>query len=153
VLPSAEVEDVIRSLTAFKGIRRRGRLYLPTDQYLTYNPQRLSALAHALTALLGMLRTVEHNIGSKRAATLFERTAINPNFPAAELPSFHRRFKTSAGNFIWLTDGDMRRREAKHVGGRRTRLGVCIFAFEEPQLAGTTRRVKTRAVRAKVRRR
>ncbi|HVZ35295.1 MAG TPA: DUF6502 family protein [Polyangiaceae bacterium] len=153
VLPSTNVEDVIRSLIELKGIHRRGRLYTPAGQYLTYNQQRTSALAHGLTALLGMLRTVEHNIASRRVATLFERAAINPSFPAAELPSFHRRFKSIAGDFIWSIDGDMRRREAKYAGGRRTRLGVGIFAFEDPQFTGTTRRMKRSPVRrAKVKR-
>ena len=142
VLPSANVEEVIRSLIDLKGIRRRGRFYTPTDQYLTYNHQRLSALAHGLTALLGMLRTVEHNLASSRDRTLFERAAINPSFPAVELAAFHRRFKALAGDFLWTIDGDMRRREKKHSGGRRSRLGIGIFAFEEPQSPSTKRRGK-----------
>lgn len=153
VLPSANVEDVIRSLIELRSIRRRGRLYAPNGQYVTYNQQRISALAHGLTALLGMLRTVEHNIASPRVARLFERAAINPSFPVTELASFHRRFKSVAGDFIWSIDGDMRRREEKHTGGRRTRLGVGIFAFEEPRVTGTRRRGKgTSARRAKARR-
>jgi hypothetical protein len=148
VLPSANVDEVIRSLIDLKGVRRRGPLYVPTEQYLTYNQQRLSALAHGLTALLGMLRTVEHNLASPRERTLFERAAINPSFPVAERAAFHRRFKSLAGDFIWSIDGDMRRREEKHVGGRRTRLGVGIFAFEEPPNTGAKK-----AVRASSRRR
>jgi hypothetical protein len=154
VLPSANVEDVIRSLIDLKGIRRRGRLYAPAGQYLTYNQQRVSALAHGLTALLGMLRTVEHNIASPRAKTLFERAAINPSFPVADLASFHRRFKSVAGDFIWSIDGDMRRREARRDGGRRTRLGVGIFAFEEPRGSGSGCRGRRSSVRrTKARRR
>lgn len=152
VLPDAKVEDVIQSLIDLKGIRRRGRLYAPTGQYLSYHQQRVSALAHGLTALLGMLRTLEHNVASRREATLFEKTAINPRFPLAELSSFHRRFKSLAGDFIWSIDGDMRRREEKHTSGRRTRLGVGIFAFEDPGFAGMRRRGKsprTRRVRAR----
>jgi len=132
VLPQANADDVIRALIELKGIRRRGERYVPTRQYLTYNAQRLSALAHALTALQGMLRTVEHNLSSGRAATRFERAAINPGFPVVELPAFHRRLKESAGDFIWAVDGEMRRREQNARGGARTRLGVGIFAFEEP---------------------
>lgn len=147
VLPEADVRAAIRSLIELKGIRVRGRLYVPTQQYLMFNQKRLSALAHGLTALLGMLRTVEHNIGRARATTLFERTAINPRFPVAELSSFHRRFKALAGDFIWSIDGDMRRRESNHAGGRHTRLGVGIFAFEEPQFTGTHRRGKTSRIR------
>jgi hypothetical protein len=152
VLPAANADEVIRSLIDLKGIRRRGRLYTPAGQYLTYNQQRVSALAHGLTALLGMLRTVEHNIASPRAKTLFERAAINPSFPVTDLPSFHRRFKSIAGDFIWAIDGDMRRREERRQGGRRTRLGVGIFAFEEPRgsaPSGPGRRPSVRRPKAK----
>lgn len=151
VLPAANADDVIRSLIELKGIRRRDQRYLPTRQYLTYNQQRLSALAHGLTALRGMLRTVEHNIASSRSATLFERAAINPSFPVVELGSFHRRLKEVAGDFIWAIDGDMRRREEKHTGGRRTRLGVGLFAFEEP-VSATRRAASARTSRRAKRR-
>lgn len=147
VLPSANVDDVIRSLIALKGIRRRGKLYTPTDQYLRFNQQRLSALAHGLTALLGMLRTVEHNIANSRERTLFERAAINPSFPVVELAAFHGRLKPLAQDLLWKIDNDMRRREKKHTGGGRTRLGVGIFAFEDPQPTNGRRRGKTTPAR------
>jgi hypothetical protein len=147
VLPAENTEAVVRSLLELKGIRRRGQVYAPTDRHLTYTRQPISALAHGLTSLLGMLRTVEHNIKSPRARRLFERTAINPRLPVAELPSFHRRFTELAGDFIWSIDGDMRRREEKHAKGRRTRLGVGIFAFEEPRVSGPKRRGKAAPAR------
>jgi hypothetical protein len=48
------------------------------------------------------------------------------------LPAFHRRLKAQATDFLWNVDGDMRRRENGAAGGARTRLGVGVFAFEEP---------------------
>lgn len=142
VLPHANPSDVVASLRELKGIRRHGQLYRPTGQYLAFNQHRTSALAHGLTALLGMLRTVEHNVSSRRGATLLERAAVNPAFPVGELASFHRRLRSVASDFLWAVDGDMRRREGKRRGGRTTRLGVGVFAFEDPQFMGTARRLR-----------
>jgi hypothetical protein len=80
---------------------------------------------------LGMLRTVERNISGSRSCAILERAAMNPNFPVSALPAFHRRLNPHAEEFLWGIDGDMRRREMVASGGPRTRLGVCVFAFEE----------------------
>ena len=92
-----------------------------------------SGRVHGLTALLGMLRTVERNVaGGRKSTPILERTALNPRFPVSELPAFHRRLRAAAAEILWSLDGDMRRREAAHRGGPRIRLGVGIFAFEGP---------------------
>jgi uncharacterized protein DUF6502 len=130
VLPGTDPRAVTRTLIRVRGISRRGRLYTPTGRYLVY--QLASARLHALTALLGMLRTVERNVAGARRAPILERTAINPDFPARALPAFHTRLKALATEFLWNVDGDMRRREGGTTRGPRTRLGVGVFAFEEP---------------------
>lgn len=136
VLPSSAPSDVFESLLALRAIRRRGTRYLPTDRYLAFNQQRASALAHGLTTLLGMLRTVEHNVSSGSRRTVLERAAINPRFPVSALPAFHNRLKRLAGEFLWNLDGDMRRREAGTRSKLTTRLGVGVFAFEDPLVTG-----------------
>lgn len=136
VLPGTDPRAVTRTLIRVRGISRRGRLYTPTGRHLVY--QLATARLHALTALLGMLRTVEHNVSGARRVPILERTAINPDFPASALPAFHARLKTLASEFLWNVDGDMRRREGGTARGPRTRLGVGVFAFEET-VRGTTR--------------
>lgn len=147
VLPSADPADVVNSLMRLRGLHRRGQLYAPTGRYLAYNQQRTSALAHGLTALLGMLRTVEHNVSRKRGQTVLERAAMNPNFPVRSLPSFHRRLKRLASDFLWAIDGTMRRREGRRRTGPTTRLGVGVFAFEEPLFTGTGRGVRSARIK------
>jgi hypothetical protein len=87
-----------------------------------------------------MLRTVEHNISSGLGQTLFERASINPRFPVAELSAFHARLKESADKFLWNIDGKMRRCEVRNRGKQTTRLGVGVFAFEDPLLPDKTSR-------------
>jgi hypothetical protein len=130
VLPGEDPAAVADSLTKLQGVRRRGALYVPRGRYFTY--PTASARVHGFTALLGMLRTVEHNVaGGRKSTPILERTALNPSFPVSELPAFHRRLNAAAEEILWTLDGDMRRREAAHPGGPRVRLGVGIYAFEE----------------------
>jgi hypothetical protein len=136
VLPGENPNAVLRSLIKFKSIRRRGKLYVPRARHFTY--PTASGRVHGLTALLGMLRTVERNVaGGRKSTPILERTALNPRFPVSELPAFHRRLRAAAAEILWSLDGDMRRREAAHRGGPRVRLGVGIFAFEGPPPGST----------------
>ncbi|HYB13049.1 MAG TPA: hypothetical protein VEG67_06235, partial [Myxococcota bacterium] len=86
----------------------------------------------SLPVLTGILRTVERNLAGEKSAALLERAAWHPNFPVRALPAFHRRLKLRASDFLSDIDTDMLRREKRFRAGRRTRLGVEIFAFEEP---------------------
>jgi hypothetical protein len=130
-LPGEDPKAVARTLVRVRAIRRRRGLYQPTERYVVYQSAR--ARLHGLTALLGMLRTVEHNVArGRKSAPMLERTALNPSFPVNELPAFHRRLNAAAEEILWTLDADMRRREASHRAGSRTRLGVGIYAFEEP---------------------
>ena len=136
VLPGENPNVVLRSLIKFKSIRRRGKFYVPRARHFTY--PTASGRVHGLTALLGMLRTVERNVaGGRKSTPILERTALNPRFPVSELPAFHRRLRAAAAEILWSLDGDMRRREAAHRGGPRVRLGVGIFAFEGPPPGST----------------
>jgi hypothetical protein len=139
VLPSSTPSEVIQSLLALRAVRRQGVRYLPTDRYLAFNQQRASALAHGLTTLLGMLRTVEHNVSNGSGRRVLERASINPQFPVSALPTFHSRLKRLAAEFLWNIDRDMRRREERTRSNRTTRLGVGVFAFEDPLVTGNLR--------------
>jgi len=148
-LPHEEPGAVIESLLRARGIRRRRHLYLPTGRQLLYRPQ--SARIHGLMSLLGMLRTIEHNVSSAGStARIIERTAVNPRFPVRALPMFHRWLKGFASKFLWDADGNMRRREWESLAGPTLRVGVGVFAFEDPVTTG--RAVGRKAALAKARR-
>jgi hypothetical protein len=130
VLPGKDPVAVAKSLTQHQAVRTVKGRYIPSGRSFTY--PRASGRVHGLNALLGMLRTVERNVSGARNRVILERAALNPSFPVSELPAFHRRVRTLAEEVLWNVDGDMRRRENKDLQGPRVRLGVGIFAFEEP---------------------
>ena len=130
VLPREDPMAVALSLTRLRGVRRRQGLYVPSGRYFIYPPD--SGRVHGLTALLGMLRTVERNVMGPKGSAILQRAALNPSFPVSALPGFHRRLKALAAETLWNVDGDMRRHEAEDPNGARVRLGVGVFAFEEP---------------------
>ena len=140
VLPHCDPDAVITALRKVKGLRRRGRRYRPTGRQLALQHQRVIGWLHGLTLLLGLLRTVEHNIAHPEGATLLERAAINPQFPVRYLPEMHQRFKDRAAAFLWQSDGEMRNREGSSESGDTVRLGIGVFAFEDPLITGAVRR-------------
>ena len=136
VLPAEDPHAVIDSLIRLRGIRRRGRLYVPTDRQLRLT--REHGRVHGLMALLGILRTIDYNVSrATPGSTILERAAVNPHFPVQALPAFHGWLKGVAGKFLWDADDKMRRREARWKSEPTTRLGVAVFAFEDPSITGT----------------
>jgi hypothetical protein len=136
VLPGEDPSAVVDSLIRLRGIRRRGRFYVPTNRQMLLI--RHSGRVHGLIALLGILRTIEYNVSRATSSSrIFQRTAVNPRFPLWALPAFHRDLKTLAAKFLWTADGNMRRRESRFRSEPTIRLGVGVFAFEDPVTTGT----------------
>jgi hypothetical protein len=129
-LPDADPAAAAQSLVRLKGVYRRKDRYLPSERYVRLSQE--SGSVHGLTALLGMLRTVERNLSGPRERAILQRCAFNPSFPVRALPTFHAHAKAVAGEFLWGMDTDMRRAEEADPDGPRTRLGVGVFVFEEP---------------------
>jgi hypothetical protein len=132
-------------------VHRRKNRYLPSERYFLLSQE--SGFVHGLTALLGMLRTVERNLSAARGAAILQRCAFNPSFPVRALPEFHAHVKRAAGDFLWGMDGDMRRAQEADPSGPRTRLGVGVFVFEDPSRAPARRSRGSAARRARLRRR
>jgi hypothetical protein len=129
-LPDVDPAAAAQSLVRLKAVYRSKGRYLPSDRHFLLS--RENGFAHGLTVLRGMLRTVERNLCGPRGSAILQRCAFNPSFPVRALPTFHARAKTVAGEFLWGMDGDMRRAQEADPNGDRTRLGVCVFVFEEP---------------------
>jgi hypothetical protein len=145
VLPGEEPAAVAAALVRLKGVRRRGGLYMPTQRHLAFS--NTSAHVHGLNTLMGMLRTVEHNVADERPRIL-ERAAMNPGVPVSELPALHAWVKAFGDQFLWNVDRYMQLREAKDKKGPRVRVGVGVYAYESPVVPAARRRRKTRPKRA-----
>lgn len=156
VLPDADPAQAVKSLIELRGVRRQGRRYLPTDKYLALNRRPLAVWAHGLTAVLGVLKTVEHNVSAPPGKRLLERVAVNPRFPVQELPRLHRSFKAEVPDILWKFDRKMGRKEVGRKSERFTRVGIGIYVFEDPQVTGVARakrRPNTRGAKGRVVRR
>jgi len=145
VLPGADTAAVIEALRQVKAIRRQGGRYRSTGRQLALQHQRVIGWLHGLAALRGLLRTVEYNIAHPEGATLLEQAAINPRFPVRHLPKMHQRFKERAAPLLWQLDGDMRKHESSSGREDCVRLGVGIFAFEDPLITGRSRSTSRRS--------
>ena len=142
-LPDVDSQAAARSLVRFKAVQLRKGRYLPTGRHFLLSQQ--SGFMHGLTALLGMLRTVERNLSGSGGGAILQRCAFNPSFPVRALPTFHAHVKEVAGEFLWGMDTDMRRAQEADPEGPRTRLGVGVFVFEEPVRASARRLARKRA--------
>lgn len=147
VLPHEDPRAVGRTLLRMQGIRRRGTRYLPTGKLVPFRQD--TVLMHSLSILMRMLRTIERNVAGSWDTALLERNTTHPSFPVSALPGFHRRLKRQASDFLWDLEGDMQRREKRIRGGKRTRVGVEIFAFEEPVSEDRPAAPRKRATRRK----
>ena len=137
-LPHEDPIDVLQSLTRLRWVRRRGGQYVPTARQLLFKKHGTSGRVHGLLALLGILRTIEYNVSpASRSSTILERAAVIPRFPVRALPVFHRRIKALAADFLWTADNTMRKPELRWKAEPTTRLGVGVFAFEDPLITGT----------------
>ena len=136
-LPTADPEAALQSLLRLKAVYREKGRYLPTGRHYLLSQE--SGFVHGLTALLGMLRTVERNVAGPKGKAILQRCAFNPSFPVRALPAFHAHAKSTAGEFLWEMDVEMRRAQETEPGGPRTRLGVGVFVFEVPLRASARR--------------
>jgi hypothetical protein len=149
VLPEADPVQAVQSLIDLHGVRCEGNRYLPTDRYLALNRQPLAVWAHGLTAVLGVLRTVEHNSRALPGKRLLERVAINPRFPVSELPRLHGSLKGEMPEMLWKLDRIMGRNDVGRISGRFTRVGIGFYVFEDPQVTGVAHRKGRRGPRAR----
>jgi Family of unknown function (DUF6502) len=133
LFPHQEVAQIVRSLVRANAVQRRGRHFVPTDRYVGLTRDLVSVHVHGLSALAGMLRTVQHNIASQDPnSTLLERSAMNPYIPVRALPEIHRRIKREVTALLWKLDGYLRSWEVEPGTEATTHLGVGAYAYEDP---------------------
>jgi Family of unknown function (DUF6502) len=130
VLPGRSASRVAASLVRLGAVRRLGDRYVPNGRHAICRGE--SARAHALTTVRAMLSTVEHNMTHDRGAALFERMAMNPNFPENGAAAFYRIVRILADALLSKADDEMTRQEKRVGGGSRVRMGVGIYVFRDP---------------------
>ena len=158
--PTLNVTQVLKCLIRADALRRSGSRYSPRSRAVAFRGTGAPLHARNLRALLGMLRTLEHNLGPKdKVPAWFEYVAENPRFPVSAREPFDVSLREDAMTFLRNQDSRMLSQERKAKPGEPTvRMGVGVFRFEEevlPEPAATprTRRPRSRSSRKKGRRR
>jgi hypothetical protein len=158
--PTLNVTQVLKCLIRADAVRRIGNRYLPRSRAVAFRGTGAPLHARNLRALLGLLRTLEHNLGPKGSAPpWFEYVAENPRFPVGAREPFDARLREDAMTFLLSEDSRMLNHERKAKPGEPTvRMGVGVFRFEEEVLPSSgapsrTKRPRLRRNRMKAWRR
>jgi hypothetical protein len=137
VFPNRDPAEVAESLVNNRAVEKRAGLYLPKDRYVFFGHDAASAKTHVLASLVGLLRTVQHNLCcADESLSLLARAATNPYIPVRALPSVHRRIKREMGVLLFKIDSYLRRCEVKPGSEPTTCVGVGGYAFEDPMVTG-----------------
>ena len=133
--PTLDVREVLRYLWRTGALRRVGTRYLPKGRVLSVRGAGGPDNVHTLRGLLGMLRTVEHNVKPKRrVAGWYDVFTHNPSFPVSGRAGLDKRIRVLGNKLLYQLDADMHRGERARKRGERTvRIGVGIYRFEEPR--------------------
>jgi hypothetical protein len=137
VLPRQDIHVVANSLVRAGAVERRGRFYVVRDRYVALTQDISTGHVHGLASLVGMLRTVQHNISCADPHTrLLELAAGNLYIPTRALPEIHRRIKREVTALLWKLDGYLRSWEVKPGTEPTTRLSLGAYAYEDPMVTG-----------------
>jgi len=150
VLPGEDAASVAKSLVHAKGVRRRKGLYIPIQRSLVFS--KVGSRAHSMNSLLGMLRTVDHNVAGK-GRRIFERAATNPSIPLSALPAFNAWVEKFGDRFLEGADNFLQNRESADEGGPRVRVGVGVFVHTGPPGSGVRPQRKSRRAGSRKKRR
>jgi hypothetical protein len=151
--PTLKVEQVLERLLKFDAVRKIGSRYAPRSRALALRGTGAATHAHSLRGLLGLLRTLEHNVEPKsKAAAWFEYFAENPRFPVSAREDFDAAFRPDAMRFLGTWDSRMLTDERKAKPGEPTvRIGVGVYRYEEESLPVTREPTRKRRQRRSAR--
>lgn len=147
--PALKVDQVLEHLLKFDAVRKIGDRYAARSRALALRGTGAPTHAHSLRGLLGLLRTLEHNVEPERKApTWFEYFAENPRFPVRAREDFDAAFRPVAMRFLGDWDSRMLTDERKAKPGEPTvRIGVGVYRYEEESPPVAPKRARKRPTR------
>jgi hypothetical protein len=94
VSPSANVDEIVHYLMKTQTLRKVGRAYALTRRWVYVHGLEGYAHTRSIRALMGLLRTLEHNLCAPTDAdTWFEFAADSLHFPVSQLPALDKRMR------------------------------------------------------------
>lgn len=158
--PKLDPKQVLKTLIRADAVRSIGSRYVPRTRAVAFRGTGAPLHARNLRALLGMLRTLEHNIAPKdKVPPWFEYVAENPRFPVSAREPYDVGLREDAMTFLRNQDSRMLSHQSKAKPGEPTvRMGVGVYRFEEEVLPESpairrTKRSRSTPTRKKGRRR
>jgi hypothetical protein len=147
---SLDLDEVLRYLLRTNTIRKVGKMYALHRRWILLRGVHGSAHSRILRGLVGMLRTLEHNLVSRTdAGGWFEFTAENPRFPVSQLPAFEGRARREGLGLLRKLDLFMQACEAARDPAEPTIwLGIGMHRFQEDLTDPPSPRVKERSTRS-----
>jgi hypothetical protein len=130
---SLDLDEVLRYLMRTHTVRKIGKTYALNRRWILLRGVSGSAHTRSIRGLVGMLRTLEHNLVSDAdAKSWFEFTAENPRFPVSQLSAFDQLLRRTGLGCLRKLDVFMQECEA----GRDPReptvwLGVGMHHFQQ----------------------
>ena len=142
--PRADPAAVLATLRKLRAVRREGHRYRPVGRYVSLSHSRKEMISFLVSALRGIVHTIEHNATSERKDRLLDRAAINPRFPVRDLPAFYVRLGKHSSDLLRKADSAMHSKERRGTREPTIRLGVMVVAFEDPLVTGRTASLASR---------
>jgi hypothetical protein len=150
-----DATEVLRYLLRTRTVRKVGRKYVLGRRWIMLRGVAGSAHSRSIRGLVGMLRTLEHNLlADSDAHSWFEFTAENPRFPVSQLEAFDRLLRRTGLGSLRKLDLFMQHCEAtRKLGEPTVWLGVGMHRFQQNVAAAFASRTAERARRGSATRR
>jgi hypothetical protein len=130
---AANLDEVIHYLIGTETVRKIGRRYLLNRRWVWLRGVSGSAHTRSIRGLVGMLRTLEHNLVAEAdTESWFEFTAENPRFPVSQLDAFDRFARRNGMGWLRKVDLFMQQCEMQRDPTEPTVwLGVGMHRFQQ----------------------
>jgi hypothetical protein len=128
-----DVAEVVRYLRRNRALRKFGKRYAPLGPVLMLRGARGPDHFRHRRALLGILRTFDHNTRPRRRVPpWYERFAECPAFPVRAIPAFDDAMARRATAFLMNEDRELHRHELKRKPREPVaRVGIGVYRFED----------------------
>ena len=160
VSPSLNVDEILHYLIKTQTLRKVGRTYALTRRWVHVHGLEGYAHTRSVRALVGLLRTLEHNLSAPTGSdSWFEFAADNLHFPVSQLPAFDQRLRREGLGCLRKLDLFMQQCAAERDPAEPTVwLGVDMHRFQQDPAVNPARRRQSpqaarRALAGPVRRR
>jgi hypothetical protein len=144
--PSVDVDEIVRYLMKTQTLRKVGRTYGLTRRWVYVHGLEGYAHTRSVRALVGLLRTIEHNLCAPTDAdTWFEFAADNLHFPVSQLPALDKRMRREGLGCLRKLDLFMQQcADQRNPAEPSVWVGVDMHRFQQDALARGARRSQSK---------